>query len=269
MLFGSEEMKEILLDIVQNPMHIYGAADIIQDCVIRHTAKRLDRGFEADELYKGSKALDASILDKQDGEEVINDVLKVVLTSLDDFTIAVIEHNYNELQRQAWLRRIIYNIIAKHIRQKVKELRVIDALTRQSEVSSAEHNSTADAETLVSLVRVVCKAPSKPEKIMAYIYNDFIFRELTARKKNASSVTTCRFMNGKKLFALKNVIPEALRYAFGISIKKSDMEPLIKTLGDHIPTEIGEKICSVTTKEITDWSHRMRTYVFMHSSEIF
>ena len=199
LLFGSEEMKEILIDLMQNPHHYARSAMIIQDCVIMHTTKRLVSGFAPGEIKAGSKGLSTAILSKEDGEEVINDVLRIVLTSLDSFTISIVENDYNELQRQAWLRSIIFRVIVKHMRARINEIAVENRVVRHVDSYTEDRMPSMFEATVRDMLITACTAPSKPEKIMAYIFNDLIFREITARKKNADSSITCDYMNGKTL----------------------------------------------------------------------
>ena len=117
-------------------------------------------------------------------------------------------------------------------------------------------------ELVRELIQAVCSYKTeKAEKKMAYIFNVIIFNSGADPGKNASAKATREFMNGKSMFVLKNKMCSYIYEMFSLKLKNSDIESIVKAVGDKAPTDDGNRICSLTAKTITDWTNRIKKHV--------
>lgn len=263
MHFGSNEMMEQMLLALEDESKREEFMCMLDETVCAYTTYRIKRGFVESEVWRGSKALRTDVIDPQDYKDLGKDVFCRVIVGLDNFIRNYKEKGYNEKQRQAWLRRIVYNVLAKHLK-RCGFIRPEDEITEEpSETPSAATEDRLHLESLMKrFLAVACGASQMPEKILAFLFNGVILKELMARKTNSSAKTTCSLMNGKTLFELKNLAVKYIRLAFDIDVSDEDIAPVCAAVGYDEPTEQGKRVCGLTEKTVTDWTHRVRTYVF-------
>lgn len=275
MQFGSNEMKDLLI-LAYNEPNMYEKAMIeLHETVKAYTISKIQKGFLEGEIHIGSKAITTELIEYQDYDDIVGDVFCGVVLSLERFIDNITQNDYTEAQRQAWLRRIIYNTIAKYLKKKNKDLSTLSITEIKNETDEELYGNDfvfydiKFEDLLRNIVRVACLAPSKPEKIMAYIFNVIIFREISGHKHNGAAQATSNYMNGKRLYVLKNSMLESFKQIFNVTITVEDIEPLVEVLGDNSPSERGKEICEVTPKKVADWSNRIKTHIFKYRTEIF
>lgn len=263
MHFGSDEMMEQMLLAVEDETVRESFVCTLEEIVCAYTFYRIKRGFAENEVKFGLPALNTDVIDAQDYKDLGKDVFCRVLVGLDGFIRNYREHNFNEKQRQAWLRRIVYNVLAKHLKRN-GFIRPEDEI--EVEPSETPHVRSEDRIAFEAMMKrfldVASGASPKPEKVLAFLFNAIIVRELMSRKSNSSAKTTCHIMNGKTLFELKNLAIKYICVAFDIDVSDEDIEPVSSCVGHTEPTEIGMMVCDLTEKTVTDWTHRVKAYVF-------
>lgn len=270
MQFGSEEMKELLILAYRNPSMYESAMVELHETVKAYTISKIKKGFAAGEIDFGSKPLTTEFIEYQDYDDIISEAFCRVVHSLERFIPNIIKNDYTPAQRQAWLRRIVYITIADHFKKKgadIPSLDVDEMKNRNKQEKYGEDyifRSVRFEDLLINIVRVACKAPSKPEKIMAYIFNVIIFREISGHRQNGAAQTTSNYMNGKKLHALKDTIVILFERVFDITVTPADIRSLVVSLGDEVSTVKGNEICETTPKMVADWSNRIKTFVYKH-----
>ncbi len=263
MHFGSNEMMEQMLLALEDENKREEFMRVLDETVCAYTYYRIKCGFVKNEVWRGSKELRTDVIDPQDYEDLGKDVFCRVIVGLDNFIRNYKEKGYNEKQRQAWLRRIVYNVLAKHLR-RCGFIRPEDEVTEEpSETPYIRSEARLHFESLMKrFLAVVCGASQMPEKILAFLFNGVILKELMSRKTNSSAKTTCNVMNGKTLFELKNLAVKYIRLAFDIDVSDEDIAPLCTAVGYDKPTDDGKRVCILTEKTVTDWTYRVRVYVF-------
>lgn len=270
MHFGSDEMKELLICACDDPAMYEKAMIEVYESVKAYTLYRIKTGFIRGEIEQGSKGITTHTIEADEYEDIISEVFCRVVKSLDGFIKNA--NRYEPSQRQSWLRSIVYRTIADYLTER-RRLVVSDELTEEEGNEKSRERDEFDAihfaSVLKNVVRVVCLAPSKPEKILAYIYNVLIFRELAGRRKNGAATAASNYMNGKKLHTLKNAMVEFIDAVFGVEITPEEIKPLILALGDEYPEGRGCDICEVTPKRVADWSNRIKTYLYSLRKEFF
>ena len=272
MQFGSEEMKEVLKEMMVSPEAFEKNFYIVYDVVWKYTIDRVKKGFESNESKNGRPALGLNYISKEDCEDIASEVVIAVMHSLDKFVLNI--DKYNERSRQAWLKRIVYNKFAAFIKKKPKvEPEKWDPTSEKSKWDDVPAiNNIYDAlfcdETLRLFVRCACKAPSKPEKILCYLINVLVFRVIEGRTKNNTSTATSDYVNGKKLFILNHNFQKFVKLIYGIVLNDDEIGIINEKLGYEIPTQLGNCICEATPKHITDWTNRMGDYIYLHKYEI-
>lgn len=272
MLFGSEEMKEVLKEIMTDPIAFEKNFYIVYDVVWKYTIDRVKNGFQGNESKNGRPALSLNYISKEDCEDIASEVVISVMKSLDKFVLNI--DKYDERSRQAWLKRIVYNNFAAFIKKmpKVKPKK-LDPTDEKSELDNIPSpGNVFDAlfcdETLRLFVRCSCNAPSKPEKIICYLMNVLVFRVIEGRTQNNTSAATSEYVNGKSLFSLNHNLQKFVKSIYGVVLDEDEIGIINKKLGYDIPTQLGDCLCEATPKHITDWTNRMRDYLYLHRDEI-
>ncbi len=201
----------------------------------------------------------------------MSEVLCNVFRYLDKFLKNI--EKYKEPQRQAWLRSIVYGTVAKHLRKKSKDFLLTlfgDMYNDGEEIPHTDSNESFNLEAIInSVLRVVCRAPSKPEKKLAYIFNVIVFHETFNRNFNGVSRFTSNFMHGKSLFTLKCEMIYLIEHIYEITVSAQDIAPLTQVVGADKPQDAGNVRCETTPKLVTDWTNRMKSYVCKFKTEIF
>lgn len=263
MHFGSNEMMEQMLVAVEDEAQRNEFMCTLNETVTAYTVYRIKRGFAENEVWPGSKPLTTDVVDEQDYDDLAKDVFCRVMVGLDKFIRNYLERGYNEKQRQSWLRRIVYNVLAGYLKRNGL-IRPEDEINEEpSEMPHIRSEEKLHFEVMMKrFLSAVSTASKKPEKVLAFLFNGIIVRELMSRKANVSSKTTCRMINGKTLFELKNLAVKYIRFAFDIDVSDEDIAPVSACIGYDEPTEEGKRICDLTEKTVTDWTHRVKAYVF-------
>ncbi len=275
MQFGSEEMKEMLIQAYTQPDKYQQIMEEVYESVKAHTLERLTSGFKEDELEYGSKPITTSNIQYYEYDDIVNEVFCRVVCSLEAFILNELRKGHTEAQRQAWLRRIIYVTFADYYKKKRRCVPTVSFVDITDEYGNELYNTDDPfyedmyEKKMKNFVRIACLAPSKPEKILTYFFNSIIFLELTGHKKNGAAKLTCNYMNGKSLYELKQSMLMWFEYKFNIHITSAEISPLEIALGGDIPTKKGMEICDITPQTVSDWSNRIKTYVFKHKNEFF
>lgn len=276
--FGSNEFKYHLLNIFDSDEEYDEILKVLNIIILKYTFKKLSVGFKEGEIFdlgnKKSKPLYTDCISNEDCYDIAVAVFCEVVKKLDDFIKKIIDNEYNEKQRQAWLRKIVYCACAKFLNKTGRIDYIIDSEDDEevtyipvSEYKLPEY-ITVCSDMVRGTIGIACKAPFKPEKILGYLYNVMIFRELEGRKRNSSSTKTSEYMNDKILFILKEGFVPCFNQVYTINISFNDIDDLSKILGYDSATIAGEKIFSSTPKLITDWSNRMKTYLYKYKHNI-
>lgn len=272
MLFGSEEMKEVLKEMMMNPIAFEKNFYIVYDVVWKYTIDRVKNGFQGNESKSGRPALSLNYISKEDCEDIASEVVISVMKSLDKFVLNI--DKYDERSRQAWLKRIVYNNFAAFIKKNSKvKPKKWDPTDEKSELDNMPSTGNVfDAlfcdETLRLFVRCSCNAPSKPEKIICFLMNVLVFRVIAGRTQNNTSIATSEYVNGKRLFSLNHNFQRFVKSIYGVVLDEDEIGIINKKLGYDIPTQLGDCLCEATPKHITDWTNRMRDYLYLHRDEI-
>lgn len=280
--FGSEEMKSYLLRAYSFPEERNNVLRMLFDSVKMYTLYKIGTGFKAGEVptkRKGGKCspLCTSNISRQEYDDIVAEVYRRVLDVLDGFINNLRENKYSLKQRQAWLRTIIYYACLEYLKKQNELQYSIDedesAFDQISYRISFEENSAEEMaeekDTVQKLIRRICLSGSKPEKLLAYIFNVLVFKEHENRLYNSSAIHTSKYMNGKILFVLKCNMVSEVRKIYEVILQASTIKSLNKSLGEETATKKGEEVCCVTPKQITDWTNRIKTYIFKYRFEIF
>lgn len=264
-------MKEVLKEMMVSPAAFEKNFYIVYDVVWDYTIDRVKKGFEENESKNGRPALGLNYISKEDCEDIASEVVIAVMHSLDKFVLNI--DKYDERSRQAWLKKIVYNKFAGFIKKKPKvEPEKWDPTSEKSKwddipSTSNIYDTLFGDETLRLFVSCSCKAPSKPEKIICFLMNVLVFRVIAGRTQNNTSIATSEYVNGKKLFSLNRSFQKFVSSIYGI-VLNDEIEIINEKLGYEIPTQLGDCICEATPKHITDWTNRMRDYLYLHKNEI-
>ena len=290
MHFGSEKFKYILLSMVESRCDKDKADEILvllHDIVVTYTMRKIPVGFAEGEIFdfssdedddtasKGlkSKPLYSNKINTADYEDIAEDVFCSVIKGLDKFILNLYKAEYTEQRRQAWLRKIVYCTCARYLNQLGRFDFVIDSEENGLQyipmsTSKSPEFIAENAEIIQQTIQLVCKAPFKPEKILAYFYNTMIFRVIENRNKNGTSTATYKYMNGRQLYLLKNSFIDKFNTIYMIKISTDDLYALNEILGYNMATEKGTECFQATPKHITDWTSRVKTYVLKHKSNL-
>lgn len=272
LLFGSEGMKEVLKEMMMSPTNFEKNFYIVYDVVWKYTINRVKKGFEGNESKNGRPTLSLNYISEEDCEDIASEVVISVMKSLDGFVLNI--DRYDERSRQSWLKTIVYNKFAAFIKKRPKEeTEKWDSTIETFKPDYTPSNSNAlevlfRDETLRLAVRCSCNAPSKPEKIICFLMNILVFREIAGRTQNNTSITTSKYVKGKKLFFLNHNFQRFVKSIYGIELDEDEVGTINKKLGYDTPTQLGECLCEATPKHITDWTNRMRDYLYLHKDEI-
>ena len=272
MTFGSDELKYMLLNMVDGETRD-NVLMLLYEIIERYALHKISSGFKDGEIYscgdKKSKPLYTESIPLEDRKDIAGDIFCDVIKKLDDFIENISNNDFNEKQRQAWLRKIVYCKCASYLRKVGKIDYIIDTGIENEEVAYIPVSACKSPEYIAlcndiirNTIIVACNAPFKPEKIMAYLYNISIFKEIEGRKVNALSSKTCDYMNNKKLFVLKREYPKMFNELYTLCITEKEIEPLSDELGYDEPTIKGNELFLATPKLIADWSNRMKTYIY-------
>ena len=171
-MFGSDEMKEFLRAQYKNPGKCQEMNDKIYEVVRNYAKVKFAEGFKPNEVGKGSKALETRGIAEHVFNTIVNETVVQVLLHLDGFMINI--DKYNEKQRSAWLRSILYTSAAKFLRkkEKIKQTLMGEAINNLDCGRNMEQTieDRLKFETgMRKFMQIVCNAPSKPEKILAYL----------------------------------------------------------------------------------------------------
>lgn len=278
MTFGSDELKYILLNMLDGETRD-DVLILLYDIIEGYTLHKISTGFKEGEIYsrgeKKSKSLYTETIFLEDRKDIAGDVFCDVIKCLDVFIANISSGNFDEKQRQAWLRKIVYCRCANYLRKMGKIDYIIDTDAESEEITYIPLSECKSPEYIAvcnDLIRntvvVACNAPFKPEKKLAYLYNITIFKELEGRKINASSNKTCDHMNNRKLFVLKKEYPQMFNKLYTLVLTEDELEPLSVELGYSEPTLKGSKMFFATPKTIADWSNRMKTYIYKFKYKI-
>lgn len=266
LLFGSDEMKELLIKAYNEPEQYYESVmREVYNSVWHYAYAWIVKGFEEDAVFPGSKPLGTKNLTEEDRRDAVCEIIMAVRRGLDRFILNVMENDYSPAQRQAWLRSLIYKRLADFLKKMAAKLKEDgdDALEKYKDESVSDFSeSLRFKETLGQLVSVACSAPYKPEKILVYLFNMFIFREISGREQNCDSKRTCRFIDGKTWFTLKKQMLYAFERVYDVRLSADLIKPICDAFGEDKPTEKGQVVCDVSPKTVTDWTNRMNTYMF-------
>lgn len=275
MLFGSDEMRNLLIRSLNEPAIYQDVMDQVYESVKAYTLDKIKEGFKSGEVAFESKPISTEIIEFQDYGDIINDVMCRVICSLDKFIINIMQKDYTEAQRQAWLRRIIYNSLASYLSKKGKTISPLN----ETELKKYSDEKIPDTRfgfydvhlesTLKAILKIACGAPSKPEKVMAYIFNAIIFREISGHEKRGAAKATGKYMYGKQLYALKNSMLHAFKQVFDVRITNEDIKPLSDIVGIIGPTQAGKAIFMASPKMVSDWTNRIKTHVFKYKAQIY
>lgn len=272
MNFGSDEFKELIIQAYNNPQMYREFMSQLYAVVKEYTEKKLDVGFQPDQLGKGSKGLCTQYILKKDYDDIVQNVFFNVTRNFDKFVIKM--DMYTEAQRQAWLRVIVYRCTADYIKKSMAgnvsgDSMSPDALMTDPFGIDGHMMDYETAEILRKMIRVVTSFRSKPQKIMAFVYNAVIFFHISGHKKNCDAIATCNFMNEKSYHRLKELMIKLIEILFRLKLSNDDIMPLPDILGSDFPTERGMEVCNVTEKDVTDWTNRIRTKLFMFREAIY
>jgi len=275
LLFGSDEMKELLLRAQEDEtVYDIAMAELFQS-VRSYTLSKLRLGvrYGKDDLNNDSET--APKLNEDDCEDIVGEVLCNVLKSLDKFINNLKNESYCEAQRQAWLKAIVYNTISAFFRKRYRQyINPVDFKDYMdlNYMFITDHGSvdyiTLD-ETLKKIVKIACGINSKPEKILTFLFNTIIFREISGHQKNGSAKLTVEFMNGKSMYDLRNALIQLTDMVYGVALTEDEIAPLTTAFGNEMPTEKGSTICEISMKTVADWSNRIKTHLFKYKDEIF
>lgn len=270
MLFGSEEMKEFLRECYNKPEKYHEMHTELFESVKNYAKNKLSHGFDENEMSEGSVRIETNTFKEQDIEDITSETAMQVIKSLDGF-IKNIDNN-NELQRWAWIRTILYRSVIVFLKRKrkIKEIaggEIIETSGSGAGLADEIAERSKFEDGMRKTIRVACNAPSKPEKILAYIYNSIIYKEISGNRKNSRTKDACAFMNGKILFELKKEAIKKICNVFAIRVYESDAGPLNDSLGLYEPTDLGFKVFDETEKTVTDWSNRIKTYMYKKRNE--
>lgn len=279
MTFGSDDFKFKLLSMLDSEEEAEELLRLLNIIVLKHTFNRVSIGFEEGEIYKKegkkSKPLNTSSISDQDCYDIAGEVYCEVVKRLNGFIQNIIEKEYNEKARQAWLRKIIYCACARHLNKVGKFDYIIDSEEEENEITyipvsdfkSPEYIAVCN-DIIKNTITIACDAPFKPEKILSYLYNVMIFRELEGRKKNSSAKTSCEYMNDKILFVLKENFVPNFNKIYTVELSYDDIDSLSMVLGYNSATIKGKELFSATPKHVTDWSNRMKTYIYKYRNNL-
>lgn len=277
--FGSDEFKYKLLSMIDDASNSEYVLQLLNVIILNHTFSRISRGFKEGEIYnrgeKKSKSLNTESISAHDCYDIAGDVYCEVVKRLDTFILNVIERGYDEKARQAWLRKIIYCTCARHLNRMGKLSFIIDNDDDEDEFTYIPESTLKSPEYIAicndivkNTITIVCDAPFKPEKILSYLYNVIIFKEIEGRKKNSSSTTTCEYMNGKILFTLKENFVPMFNQTYAIELSYEDIDNLSSVLGYDLATLKGKELFNATPKLVTDWTNRVKTYLYKHKKNL-
>ncbi len=260
MLFGSEEMKEILKDMMASPALYDKNIPLLYDVVYQYTKKRVKKGFEA---TNGLAAISMNDLNDADCEDIAEEVMDAVTKSLESF-VANIDH-YDARSRQAWLKKIVYVKFVRYI-QKTQKFKM--GKEDETQTVTGTEDEILFKETLSLVVKRSLEAPSKPEKILCFLINVLVFRVLEKKRQNNPSVSTSEYISGKTLFHLHSQFKQYIRSIYGVILDDEITQKMDDMVGKDAPTTVGTRICMATAKTITDWTNRMKGYLYSFKDEI-
>lgn len=273
MTFGSEEFKAILLGTLDGSVSSDEAMKVLYDIIMKYTHNRIARGFY---YGKGNeKMLVTYNILPEDADDIAVDVFCDVVKSLDSFISNIVDKNYSEKQRQAFLRKIVLAKCARFLNKNGLTDNIIDTeddeeeitITPVSEYRTPEYIAVCN-DVIKNTITIVCDAPFKPEKILGYLYNVVIFSTIDGRNKNSSSKTTIEYMNDKILFVLKENFVPMFNGTYSMELSYEDIDSLSDVLGYDSATIKGKEIFAATAKHITDWTNRMKTYIYKYRREL-
>ncbi len=273
LLFGSDAMKELLIKAYNEPeKHYESVMREVYKSVWCYAYSWVLKGFEENALYPGSKPLGTKNLTEEDRKDAVCEIIMTVRRILDKFILNIIEHDYSEAQRQAWLRSVIYRKLADFLNDLASRHKEDgdETIEKRKDDSIADFSDSLHfKEVLLHLVSLACAAPYKPEKIMIYLFNMFIFREISGREKNCDSKKTCRFANGKTWFVLTKQMLYAFYNVYDVVLPAEVIKPISDAFGAENATEKGQEVCNLTPKTVTDWTNRMNTYMFKYKDKYY
>lgn len=274
MSFGSDEFKNQLLNMLDNDEARDEILWLLNIIVLKYTFRRVAIGFNKGEIFdygeKKSKPLYTDCISDEECYDIAGDVYCEVVKRIDRFILNIIERGYGEKQRQAWLRKIVYCACANYLGKIGRVDFIVDSGDDEddeiiyipiSDCRTPEYTAVC-TDVIRNTITVACNAPFKPEKILGYLYNVMIFKEFEGRTRNNSSQKTCEYMNDKILFLLKGEFAPAFNRIYEIELSHDDIDGLSIVLGYDTATVIGNRVFSATPKLITDWSNRMKTYLY-------
>ncbi len=270
MLFGSEEMKDLLIRSTTDPTVYDQAMEELYNSIIHYCKGKLKTGFEPNEIRPGSKPLTGHNLSDADVDDVIGKVMLAVKTSLDGFILNAKNGVYaHEAQRQSWLRTILYRQLARFYEEE--KIARLNGLSLEAYYEAYGHDLVGSTDDFLGkecnikeVVELACMASPMPEKVMAFLYNTVIFREFFGKTLNGPAKVTSNYMNNKRLYTLKEKLKEAIYVLYEVALTSKETLPLEVTLGKAEPTDKGMEKCSIDSKTVSDWSNRVKTYVFKH-----
>lgn len=280
MTFGSEEFREMLRAAVNGEITPNELNDVLYEIIKKYTFDRIRKGFSNGEV-NGKKESNTTMIRKIDAEDIAHEVFLAIYKNLDKHIRDMLDNRYDEKESLAYLRGVVYNQCQQFFKKNYKYKYDLDSTDKDnvSSVQTVEHETPEDIleknerlaesiERIKKIINISCAAPFKPEKILSYLYHRFIFAD--EKKMNGSSKDTVEYMQYKILFSLKeNFVPMFNNIHIRVELEYENVDELSDVVGYDNPTAKGREIFTANEKLVTDWSNRMKTYIYKHKNEIY
>lgn len=244
MWFGSNEFFFYIKDNIQNEnITMYNK---IYD-VVKHDTYNIMSVYE---------------LSKEDREDILQEVEITVVRNLVKYLIE--SETCTEIQRNAWLRKVVKNKVYDYYRKRGRILEFIggeDVL----ENATNEHDSIEECiiqqcdvkEVNAELLRAISKAcyiNTTPEKIIAFLLNK-VLGALVLERTHGSPQEVIRMLEGKTLDVAFIIMKKEIQNALSVDIPDEIYEGLNQKLEQRVEGEyVKNRRFHISARTITDSS---------------
>lgn len=277
--FGSESFKELLLASKESEQNMKKMLEVLEEIVYRYALLRLKTGYKAGETKEG-KPISTEFLMKEisngdeelgtrDYHEFIGEATVKIKVGIHKF-ISNLDKYPEANQRRAWLKTVIYRILASYLKKRWakysaiieneepleyeyddggKKVVVEKAVSKDNLPEEAAEQNLMQSDLAEAIVKEACNLRSQPQNVLGYLFNRLIVFGSSDRKYNCDAKKTCEKLDGHSLFQMKNMFISQFYRVYGIMLSESVLEGLENKVGKNSPTEVGKKVFCYTENE--------------------